>query len=146
MKQLNSYLFDAVYNWILDSQYTPYILIDTSSNYISVPREYIQDDRIILNIHPHSVNGFTANDGGLSFLARFNGSSRPVEIPSESLLALYARETSQGLVFQGESASTDLVSNLFPISDGSTESSRQQSLQHRFQPRPRPRLKLRIVK
>ncbi len=116
MKLLKSCLLESVYDWILDNQNTPYIMVDTTSETVSVPREYVQDDRIVLNIHPRSVDGFIVNDEGLSFLARFNGQSRPVVVPYESLIALYARETSQGLVFQGETVATELVSNLLPVS------------------------------
>lgn len=116
MKMLKSYLFDSVYRWILDSNYTPYILVDTGSEQVSVPREYVRENRIILNIHPRSIEGFVVNDDGLSFMARFDGQSRPVMVPAGCLIAIYARETSQGIVFQGESVATETISDILPAS------------------------------
>lgn len=114
MVPLKSYLFEAAYNWILDHKMTPHILVDSSFNGVTVPREYVRDNRIILNIHPQSVEGFQANEDGLSFLARFAGQSRPVIIPPEALMAVYSRETSQGIVFQGDSMVTELVTEELP--------------------------------
>jgi stringent starvation protein B len=114
MKQLKSYLFQAVYNWVLDNNYTPHILVDTSSELVTVPREFVQEDRIVLNIHPQSVDGFIANDDGLSFFARFAGRSRPVSIPPEAVLAIYARETNQGMVFQADGIAGEMLSEILP--------------------------------
>jgi stringent starvation protein B len=114
MKNLKSYLFQAVYNWILENNFTPHILIDASCENVTVPREFVQDDRIVLNIHPQSVSGFIANDEGLSFLARFAGRSRPVVVHPEALLAVYARETNQGMVFQADGIAGEMLSELIP--------------------------------
>ena len=116
MKMLKSYMFDSVYRWILDSNYTPYILVDAGSDRVSVPREFVRDNRIILNVHPRSIEGFIANDDGLNFMARFSGQSRPVVVPADCLIAIYARETNQGIVFQGESVAAEMISDLLPVS------------------------------
>lgn len=108
-------LFDAVYDWILENNYTPYVLADTSCDMVSVPREYAQNERITLNIHPRSIDGFIANEEGLNFMARFNGVSRPVVLPAESILALYARETNQGVAFHGNFMVTELLQDLPPV-------------------------------
>ena len=78
MSSFRTALFDAVYDWILENDFTPYILADTSSSTVSVPREYTHNGRIILNIHPHSIDGLIVDEDGISFMARFNGVSRPV--------------------------------------------------------------------
>ena len=108
-------LFNAVYDWILENGYAPYVLADTSFDRVSVPREYSQNDRIILNTHPRSVEGMIANEEGLSFMARFNGISRPVILPAESILALYARETNQGVAFHGNFMVTELLQDMPPV-------------------------------
>lgn len=108
-------LFDAVYNWILENNYTPYVLADTASTMVSVPREFAQNGRIILNVHPRSIDGLIANEEGLSFMARFNGVSRPVVLPADSVLALYARETNQGAAFHGNFMVTELLQDLPPV-------------------------------
>lgn len=107
-------LFDTVYDWILDNRYTPYLMVDATSDLVSVPREHVRDDRIILNIHPRSIDGLIVNDEGLTFMARFQGVSRPVVLPTGSVLALYARETSEGVAFNGNFMVTELLQDQVP--------------------------------
>jgi len=107
-------LFDTVYDWILDNRYTPYLLVDATSEHVSVPREHVRDDRIILNIHPRSIDGLMVNDEGITFMARFQGVSRPVILPVDSVLALYARETNQGVAFNGNFMVTELLHDQLP--------------------------------
>jgi len=115
MSLFRTTLFDAVYDWILENNYTPYVLADTSSDMVSVPREYTQNDRIILNLHPRSIDGLINSEEGLTFLARFGGVSRPVVLPTESVLALYARETNEGVAFHGNFMVTELLQDLPPV-------------------------------
>lgn len=126
MNNFKSALFDSVFDWIVENDFTPYLLVDTSSELVSVPREYAQDDRIILNIHPRSVDGLTVNEDGLSFLARFNGRSRPIVVPADSMLALYARESNQGVAFHGNFMVTELLQDLPPAPEQSPRSRRPQ--------------------
>jgi stringent starvation protein B len=114
MSSFRTALFDAVYDWILDNDYTPYVLADTSSSTVSVPREYTHNGRIILNIHPRSIDGLIVDEEGISFTARFNGVSRPVVLPAESMLALYARETNEGAAFHGNFMVTEMLQDLPP--------------------------------
>lgn len=109
MQTLRTILFDSVYTWILDNDLTPYVLVDASGETVSVPREHVHDDRIILNIHPRSIDGLMASDEGLSFMARFDGRSRPIVVPADALMALYSRETNQGVVFQGDSIAIEMI-------------------------------------
>jgi len=114
MSSFRTALFDAVYDWILENDFTPYILADTSSSTVSVPREYTHNGRIILNIHPRSIDGLIVDEDGVSFMARFNGVSRPVVLPADSVLALYSRETNQGAAFHGNFMVTELLQDLPP--------------------------------
>lgn len=114
MATLRVQLFHSVYAWILEQDFTPYILVDAEPEAVVVPQEHVQDGRIILNIHPRSVDNFYIDDDGLSFSARFNGASRTIMIPATALMALYTRETNQGVVFQGDSIATELVSDSVP--------------------------------
>ena len=111
MSTLRIQLFHSVYSWILEQDYTPYILVDAVNESVAIPQEHVQDGRIILNIHPRSVDNFYVDDDGLSFNARFNGASRQIMVPATALMALYTRETNQGVVFQGDSIATELVSD-----------------------------------
>ena len=115
MNSFRTALFEAVYDWILENNFTPYVLADTASDLVTVPREFSNNERIILNIHPRSIEGFILNDDGLNFMARFGGVSRPVVLPAESVLTLYARETNQGVAFHGNLMVTELLQDLPPV-------------------------------
>lgn len=109
MATLRLHLFESVYDWIVDNGHTPYVLVSATLDGVVVPGEHIQDDRIILNIHPRSIDRLTTTEVGLEFMARFNGRSRKIIVPAEALMALYARETSEGVVFQGDSVVTEIL-------------------------------------
>nr|MBP9642697.1 stringent starvation protein B [Budvicia sp.] len=43
------YLLRAFYDWLLDNQLTPHLVVDVSVPGISVPMEFARDGQIILN-------------------------------------------------------------------------------------------------
>ena len=102
------YLLRAFYEWIVDNDLTPYILVDTSGKDVVVPEQFISENKITLNIAPRAVAELDVGNAFVMFNARFNGSPMQVEFPVESVLAIYARENEQGMVFpivQSESQS-----------------------------------------
>ena len=94
------YLLRAIYDWSLDNGFTPQILVAADRDEVAVPLQYVQDNRIVLNIHPQSVKEFQLENDYLWFSARFSGSSFQVTVPISAVLAIYARENGQGIVFQ----------------------------------------------
>ena len=102
MKALRPYLYHAYYNWIIDNDNTPYLLVNTTYPDVDVPTEYIRDNKIILNISPRSIGQYVVNDEFISFGARFQGMLREVYIPFGALEAIYAQETGDGVMFQEE--------------------------------------------
>ncbi len=111
MTSLRPYLISAVYEWILDNQFTPYILVDASKNNVQVPLEYVQDGRIVLNITPQVINKFELGKEAISFQARFQGAIKNIYTPISAVLAIYAKENGQGMFFdeneEGEEAESD---------------------------------------
>lgn len=105
------YLLRAIYEWCVDSGFTPQILVDTRSEEVEVPSHYIQDNRIILNIHPQSVRDFELGNEYLLFSARFSGKPFAITVPIDSVLAVYSRENGQGIVFQNETENSDSESD-----------------------------------
>jgi len=99
MTPIKLYLLRAVYDWSLENQLTPQILVDASADGVDVPRNYVQDGRIVLNINPSAVGHFEFAADCLRFSARFGGRSLSVEIPYAAVLAIYARENNQGITF-----------------------------------------------
>jgi len=93
------YLMRAIYDWCVDSGYTPYITV-TVDALTRVPMEYVKDGQIVLNIGPIAVERFRMGNELVEFSARFNGTGREISIPVGAVSAIYARENGQGLSFE----------------------------------------------
>ena len=93
------YLMRAIYDWCVDSGYTPYLSVMVDS-VTRVPMEYVKDGQIVLNIGPVAVEHFKLGNDLIEFSARFNGRGREISIPVGVVSAIYARENGQGLSFE----------------------------------------------
>ena len=93
------YLMRAIYDWCVDSGYTPYLTV-TVDALTRVPMEYVKDGQIVLNIGPIAVERFKIGNEFVEFSARFNGAGREILIPVSAVSAVYARESGQGLSFE----------------------------------------------
>jgi stringent starvation protein B len=96
------YLIRAIYDWIVDSGLTPYMLVNAQADNVTVPTQYIQDGKIILNIGPQAVRGLELTNEWVMFSARFSGVSMEVSLPPHAVLAIYAKENGRGMVFSEE--------------------------------------------
>ena len=110
MKPQRPYLFDAIYQWILDCGWTPHLLVDTLVEGVEVPLHLIQDDKIVLNIEPNAIAGFSTEEFGILFSARFSGKSEQIIVPYAAMTALFSREQGQGMVFPTEVFKDELSS------------------------------------
>jgi stringent starvation protein B len=114
------YLMRAIYDWCVDSGYTPYLTV-TVDPLTRVPMEYVKDGQIVLNIGPIAVERFKMGNELIEFSARFNGAGRDISIPVGAVSAIYARENGQGLSF--ELAAADAATAERPAeADGGDES------------------------
>jgi stringent starvation protein B len=111
MKPQRPYLFNAIYQWILDCGFTPHLLVDTAINSVEVPEHLIQDNKIVLNIDPNAIASFRAEDFGIMFSARFSGKSHQIVVPYAAMTALFSREQGQGMVFPEELFKEDFFDN-----------------------------------
>ena len=93
------YLMRAIYDWCVDSGYTPYLAVTVDAA-THVPMEYVKDGQIVLNIGPIAVERFKMGNELIEFSARFNGKGREISIPVGAVSAIYARENGQGLSFE----------------------------------------------
>jgi stringent starvation protein B len=93
------YLVRALFDWCNDSGYTPYVAVAVGANVV-VPPEYVKDGEIVLNVSPLATNRLSIGNEFLEFQARFGGVPREVRVPVESIRAIYARETGQGMAFE----------------------------------------------
>ena len=96
------YLIRALYDWICDNHYTPHLLVDTSGEELNVPMEFVEDNRIVLNISPSAVRDLDLSNDFINFKARFSGQSMNVYFPASAVLAIYARENGRGMIFPEE--------------------------------------------
>ena len=95
-------LVRAVYDWSLDQGFTPQVLVDVTVPGVEIPGDYAREGKIVLNIHPNAVRDLEFADGYLLFSARFSGRPENIAIPVESVVAAYAGENGQGVVFQSD--------------------------------------------
>jgi stringent starvation protein B len=107
MTSSRPYLVRAMYQWITDNGMTPHLLVDVSIEGVHVPTEHVQNGKIILNIAPMAVTGLVLGDAEITFSARFSGKPMELYIPIDAVLAVYAKENGQGMMFsEDDGAST----------------------------------------
>lgn len=116
------YLVRALHQWILDNNCTPYLLADASLQGVQVPQEFVHEGQIVLNVSPSAVRDLLMDNDGVSFSARFGGVPMAVFIPTVAILAIYARENGQGMVFGNEAGAPDPDDDLPPPEPPSTGS------------------------
>ncbi len=105
------YLLRAFYEWLLDNQLTPHLVVDVMLPGVHVPMEYARDGQIVLNIAPRAVGNLELSNDEVRFNARFGGVPRQVSVPLAAVLAIYARENGAGTMFEPEAAyDEDVVS------------------------------------
>ena len=104
MSSNRPYLLRALYEWISDNGLTPYILVDATNPGVRVPPGAAKDGKVVLNIAARAVTQFEITNERIHFLARFGGVSQAVEIPMTGVLAIYAQENGQGMMFSAENA------------------------------------------
>jgi stringent starvation protein B len=102
MRPQRPYLLRAFYDWIVDSDCTPHILVDAQRPGLRVPSHAIVDGKVTLNVSPRAVRELLIDEAGLSFQGRFGGSPFAVYVPLNAVLAIYARETGAGTVLGAE--------------------------------------------
>lgn len=98
------YLLRAFYEWLLDNQLTPHLVVDIMMPGVNVPMEYARDGQIVLNIAPRAVGNLELANDEVRFNARFGGVPRQVSVPLAAVLAIYARENGAGTMFEPETA------------------------------------------
>ena len=102
MSSSRPYLARALYEWLLDNEHTPYIVVDADQPGVRVPRQFVQNGQIVLNIGPTAVRDLLIGNDGVTFHARFSGQPMQVVVPVPALIAIYASENGVGMVFGHE--------------------------------------------
>jgi stringent starvation protein B len=102
MTSLKPYLIRSIYEWIIDNQLTPHLLVDAENAEAILPQDYIEDGKIILNLRPEAVQSLTLGNEDIQFDARFSGTSMHIFTPTTAVLAIYAKENGKGMMFDPE--------------------------------------------
>jgi len=102
MTSSRPYLMRAIYEWIVDNDMTPYLLVNAEYANVFVPMDYVNNGKIILNVAPEAVQNLDMLGDELSFNARFGGKPMRVSVPMQAALAIYARENGRGMVFSDD--------------------------------------------
>lgn len=106
MIPMRPYLLRAVHEWLLDNNLTPYLLVNAQEDNVVVPKEYVKDGQITLNLAPSAIRSLHIDNEWVSFHARFAGKSQEVFVPISAVLAVFAREdTQKGMLFPPEEVS-----------------------------------------
>jgi stringent starvation protein B len=140
MNPRRPYLLRAIHEWISDSNCTPHLVVDAGYPGVEVPRQYVKDGKIVLNVSWTATAQLKLGNDEVSFSARFGGSSMNVRVPVAAVLAIYARETGQGMIFSDDDAGPPAPSPS-PPSDSSPEPSKAPS-----SPNDQRRAKFKVVK
>jgi stringent starvation protein B len=96
------YVVRAIYDWIVDNNCTPHVLIDAQSEGVMVPLDYVTEGQIVLNISPTAVVSLNLGNDAIAFSGRFGGVPMDVFLPLDSVLGIYARENGQGMIFEDD--------------------------------------------
>ena len=107
MTSSRPYLVRAVHEWILDNDLTPHIVVGADAKGVRVPREYVKDGQISLNISATAVHGLSVKNDWIMFDARFGGKSFQVSVPTSAVLAIFAKENGAGMSFGEEEHQDD---------------------------------------
>lgn len=119
------YLLRALYEWIVDNGLTPHILVDAEADGVDVPEHTVQKGKVVLNIVSSATEQLQLDNDAIHFKARFSGKPHQIYVPIAAVIAIYARENGQGMMFAQDDPTP-------PPVDGSDE--------------PPPRSHLKVVK
>ena len=97
------YLVRAIYEWCCDNGFTPYMAVSVDAR-TQVPREFVKDGQIVLNVDPGATNRLNIGNEFVDFQARFGGVARDILVPIRNIVAIYARESGAGMAFDPEEA------------------------------------------
>lgn len=102
MSSSRPYLVRAFNEWVLDNDCTPYIVVDAGMQGVQVPAQHVDNGQIVLNISPSAVKSLVIDNSILEFNARFGGVPMQVFVPLQAVVAIYAKENGEGMVFGSE--------------------------------------------
>ncbi len=99
MLSTKPYLIRAIHEWCVDQGFTPYLAVKVDAT-TRVPREFVKDGEIVLNVGTEATHQLSMGNEEISFQARFGGKAFPVVVPIGRVAAIYASENGEGMAFE----------------------------------------------
>ena len=99
MKSNKSYIFNALYEWIVDNNCTPYLLVKSDYRGVDIPQELATNGQIVFNISMTATNKLVLDKTLISFDAIFKGEKRSIHVPMGAIIGIYAQENGEGMMF-----------------------------------------------
>ncbi len=96
------YLVRAMHEWMTANNQTPHLVVDAAIAGAEIPKAYVREGRITLNVSWQATQGLKLGNDWIEFNARFGGVPQQVRVPIAAVLGIYARETGQGMLFQDD--------------------------------------------
>ncbi|ATZ72832.1 ClpXP protease specificity-enhancing factor [Idiomarina sp. X4] len=136
------YLLRALYEWIVDNELTPHLVVDATIVGTVVPQNFVSDGQIVLNISSSAVQGLQLGDAEVRFNARFGGKPMQVVVPMTAALAIYARENGAGAMFEAEPE----LDNMPELEEAEASTSSSEESSDSSSDKPKKRSHLKVVK
>ncbi|MGF1643562.1 MAG: ClpXP protease specificity-enhancing factor [Thiotrichales bacterium] len=118
MTSSRPYLIRAMYEWMLDNGMTPHLVVMADFPGTIVPRQYVKDGKIVLNVAPMAVRDLQIGNEAITFSARFGGQSMNIMVPVAGAIAIYTRENGKGMVFTPEEQVPPPPPTIVPLEGG----------------------------
>jgi stringent starvation protein B len=140
------YLLRAMLDWIVDNGWTPHLIVDARSESVTVPRQFVTEGFIRLNISASATQSFRIDADAVEFNARFSGVGHHVHVPLAHVLAIVARENGKGMAFTAEQEAAPASEPAQSIDAGDSGNDEQPPEPPTSPERPRQRPSLKVVK
>jgi stringent starvation protein B len=117
-----------MHQWMMDSGHTPHVIVDAERGGAEVPRAYVKDGKIVLNLSSTATQRLKLGNDEIAFDARFAGVVHHVRFPVSAVMGIYARETGEGMVFSEQDLGPEPPNGPTPTEEGSGSGSRRPQL------------------
>ena len=112
------FLLRAMHQWISECGHTPHVIVDAAREDADVPRAYVKDGKIVLNLSEGATQRLRIGNEEVEFDARFAGVIHHVRFPVSAVLGVYARETGEGMVFSEQDLGPEPPTRPAPQEEG----------------------------
>jgi len=114
------YLLRAMHQWMSDCGHTPHVIVDAERAGSEVPRAYVKEGKIVLNLSPSATQRLRLGNDDIEFDARFAGVVHHVRFPVSAVMGIYARETGEGMVFSEQDLGPEPPKGPAPAEEGAS--------------------------